>query len=450
MYSSGGLENVSSTEGDLLVNFFILRRQELGHSLPVQWSFAILHSSGSFILFVMRTQHNSNTVTFTRFGTRLRGFAALAIVGAMALGACGGDAENEAIEEVTEDTVAEVVEDACLNTALVDAANAEGQVNLIALPDSWANYKGILEAYRVKYPNIANPVANPDASSADELVAVETLAGQPTQPDALDVSPAIAQEVDTKGYWEPYEPCNWDEIPAVLKDPDGKWVAAYYGIMAIGTNTTVVDVAPTSFADLTKPEYKGLVSLNGDPRQSGAAFNAVVAAALANGGSFDDIMPGITYFADLKASGNLAGTDVTPAGVIAGETPIWLDWTYNYPGLAPTLAENGITLAIRVPTDGVHGGYYAQGVVKGAPNNNSAKLWINHLISDEGALGYLEGGAIPARFEALVASGKISEEAKANLPAPELIAQIKFPTQDQITKMKEALAASWGPLVADK
>jgi putative spermidine/putrescine transport system substrate-binding protein len=77
-------------------------------------------------------------------------------------------------------------------------------------------------------------------------------------------------------------------------------------------------------------------------------------------------------------------------------------------------------------------------------------LWINHLISDEGALGYLEGGAIPARFEALVASGKISEEAKANLPAPELIAQIKFPTQDQITKMKEALAASWGPLVADK
>ena len=118
------------------------------------------------------------------------------------------------------------------------------------MPDSWANYKGILEAYRVKYPDIANPVANPDASSADELVAVETLAGQPTQPDALDVSPAIAQEVDTKGYWEPYEPCNWDEIPAVLKDPDGKWVAAYYGIMAIGTNTTVVDVAPTSFADL--------------------------------------------------------------------------------------------------------------------------------------------------------------------------------------------------------
>ena len=74
----------------------------------------------------------------------------------------------------------------------------------------------------------------------------------------------------------------------------------------------------------------------------------------------------------------------------------------------------------------------------------------DHIISDEGALGYLEGGAIPARFEALVASGKVSEEAKKNLPAPELIAQIKFPTPAQIKVAKEKLAAEWGPKVADK
>lgn len=383
------------------------------------------------------------------FGSRFRSLAALALVGALALSACGSD--DEATDEtVAEEVTTDVASDVCPSQEIVDAAVAEAKVNLIALPDNWANYKGILASFREKHPEIENPVANPDASSADELVAVETLAGQETQPDALDVSPAIAQEVDSKDLWEPYKPCTWDEIPDFLKDADGKWVAAYYGIMAIGTNTTVVKTAPESFADLAKPEYKGLVSLNGDPREAGSAFNAVVAASLANGGSFDDIMPGIQYFADLKASGNLAGTDVTEASVIAGETPIWLDWTYNYPGLAPKLVENGITWAIRVPTDGVHGGYYAQGVVKGGPNNNAAKLWIEHIVSDEGALGYLEGGAIPARFEALVAAGKVSEEAKANLPAPELIAQIKFPTQDQIAKMKEALATNWGPMVADK
>ncbi|NBY45591.1 MAG: ABC transporter substrate-binding protein [Acidimicrobiia bacterium] len=405
------------------------------------------------VTLVRMTKNHMKITEKENSGSRWRKLSALLVVGTLALSACGSDdeADSEDSSETTAatDSVATASTD-CPSQEILDAANAEGKVNLIALPDNWANYKGILASFREKYPNIENPVANPDASSADELVAVETLKGQPDMPDALDVSPAIAQEVDTKGYWEPYKPCGWDEIPEVLKDPNGNWVAAYYGIMAIGTNTTVVENAPSSFAELAKPEYKGLVSLNGDPREAGAAFNAVVAASLANGGSFDDIMPGIKYFADLKASGNLAGTDVTEAGVISGETPIWLDWTYNYPGLAPKLVENGITWAIRVPTDGVHGGFYAQGVVKGGPNNNAAKLWIDHIISDEGALGYLEGGAIPARFEALVAAGKVSEESKKNLPDPALIAQIKFPTAEQVTAMKEALAANWGPMVADK
>lgn len=373
------------------------------------------------------------------------------------IAACGSD-DNESATTAPATTAAEAstptsaaeADTGCPSADIKTAADAEGQVNLIALPDNWANYKGILQAFRDKYPNVDNPVANPDASSADELVAVETLKGQPDQPDALDVSPAIAQEVDAKGYWEPYKPCGWDEIPDDLKDADGKWVAAYYGVMAIGSNDTIVSEAPTSFADLKNEKYKGLVSLNGDPREAGAAFAAVMAASLANGGSFDDIMPGIEYFAELKAAGILAGSDVTEATVLSGESAIWLDWTYNYPGFRPTLEENGITVSINVPSDGVYGGYYAQGVVKGSPHQNAAKLWIDHIISDEGALGYIEGGAVPARYKALVAAGKVSADLAKNLPDAKLIDGIKFPTKDQIAAAKEILAAQWGPMVADK
>ena len=382
------------------------------------------------------------------------------LVAGSLLSACGSDSSTSDSEttvdtatiESTLDTLAgdstEVAAD-CPAEDIVTAANAEAKVNLIALPDNWANYKGILQAFRDKYPEIENPVANPDASSADELTAVKTLAGQEDMPDNLDVSPAIAQQVADENLWEPYKPCLWDEIPETLKDPNGNWVAAYYGIMAIGTNTKVVTEAPTSFADLKDPKYKGQVSLNGDPREAGAAFAAVMAASLAHGGSFDDILPGIEYFAELKKSGNLTGTDVTEATVLSGETPIWIDWTYNYPGLAPKLVENGIEAAINVPTDGVYGGYYAQGVVKASPHQNAAKLWIDHIISDEGALGYIEGGAVPARYDALVKAGKVTEEMKKNLPAPELIASIAFPTQDQIAKAKEVLTAQWGTLVAN-
>ena len=369
---------------------------------------------------------------------------AFALASLLMLGACGSDSKSD-----TAATTTPAASD-CPSADIKTAADTEAQVNLIALPDNWANYKGILESFRTKYPMVKNPVANPDGSSADELTAVETLKGQADMPDALDVSPAIAQEVDTKGLWAPYKPCGFDEIPTDMKDPDGKWVAAYYGVMAIGANDTIVKTAPTSFKDLLDPMYKGQVALNGDPREAGAAFASVMAASIANGGSFDDIMPGIEYFAKLKASGNMTGTDVTEASVLSGDTPVWIDWTYNYPGLAPKLTENGITVSIKVPTDGVYGGYYAQGVVAGSPHQNAAKLWIDHIISDEGALGYIEGGAIPARFAALEAAGKITEDMKKNLPAASLLEGLKFPSQAQIAAAKEVLAKQWGPLVADK
>ena len=72
------------------------------------------------------------------------------------------------------------------------------------------------------------------------------------------------------------------------------------------------------------------------------------------------------------------------------------------------------------------------------------------MISDEGALGYIVGGAIPARFDALVAAGKVTPEMMKNLPDPALTAGIKFPSAEQVAKAKEVLTAQWGPLVADK
>ena len=53
-------------------------------------------------------------------------------------------------------------------------AKEEGNVNLIALPDTWANYGGILKSFRDTY-GLEAPVANPDGSSADELTAITTL-----------------------------------------------------------------------------------------------------------------------------------------------------------------------------------------------------------------------------------------------------------------------------------
>ncbi|MGV8968213.1 MAG: ABC transporter substrate-binding protein [Cellulomonas sp.] len=332
---------------------------------------------------------------------------------------------------------------------LATAATGEGKVNLIALPDTWANYGGILTSFRDTY-GLEAPVASPDASSADEITAIQTLRGQPDMPEVVDVGASFTKQLIDEGLADVYKPTGWDEIPDALKDPAGHWIASYYGVMAIATNTTLVKDAPASFKDLEDPKYKGQVTLNGDPREAGAAFGAVMAASLANGGSFDDITPGLEYFARLKASGNLQMIDVTQATLLSGEVPIALDWTYNFPAVKPMMTDAGFNLEVAVPSDGVYGGYYAQSVVTQAQHPCAARLFLEHLVGDDGALGYLKGGAIPARYAALVAAGKVDATLAANLPDAKTIDKIAFPTQPQIDAAKATLAAQWGPMVADK
>jgi putative spermidine/putrescine transport system substrate-binding protein len=332
---------------------------------------------------------------------------------------------------------------------LVADCKKEGQVNLIALPDSWANYKGILESFRTKYAGVKNPVASPDISSQEELDAIKNLKGQPDMPDNIDVSPAKALTAVTDGLWEPFKPTTFAQIPDNLKDPAGNYVNAYYGIMAFGANLTIIKNAPASFADLKKPEYKGQVALSNDPRKSGEAFAAVMAASIASGGSADDIMPGIKYFADLKKSGNFLTTQTTNATILSGETPLAIGWSYNVPGIEADLKKANIDFKVTFPSDGVYGSPYAQGVVKGSPHQACSKLWVEHILSDEGALGYLAGGAFPARYTELDKAGKIDAAAKKNLPPADLVAKVKFLTADQTAKANQALTDNWGPMVAD-
>ncbi len=92
--------------------------------------------------------------------------------------------------------------------------------------------------------------------------------------------------------------------PASAKSTDATWYGDYGGYVAIGYNPAKVKVPPTSFKDLLKPMYKNQIAINNNPTQASAAFSAVWAAALANGGSFGNIQPGISFFAKLHKDGN--------------------------------------------------------------------------------------------------------------------------------------------------
>ena len=327
--------------------------------------------------------------------------------------------------------------------ALVAAAQAEGKLNVIALPRDWANYGALMDGFTAKY-GIAIDDANPDGSSAQEIQAVKSLQGQDRAPDALDLGPSFAAIGVQRGLFSPYKVASWDSIPGGMKDPGGLWAGDYFGVVSFATNTNVVPVPPRRWDDLKKPAYKGMIALNGSPLGAAAAFAAVFAASLANGGSHDDIAPGVAFFGELARRGNLNPAAATgPALLVSGQAPIVINWDYLSLGYRD-LAAGKAKIEVVVPEGGApYGSYYCQAIPADAAHPNAAKLWQEYIYSDEGQLLFLAGYAHPARFADLAARGLIPAALAAKLPPAAPYAQVKFATQAQVAAAQKVLAASW-------
>lgn len=349
------------------------------------------------------------------------------------LAACGAsDSDNSAAEGQTiGDDIDEIAE----------LAKEEGEVRLIAYPETWANYKGHFEEFEKKY-GVDVVVDSPDASSAEELQAVKNLKGQDTQPDVLDIGYSFTTPATSQGLVGEYKPTTWDSIPDNLKSEDGSWVGAYYGVLEVAVNTDEVDV-PTSFEDLKDPQYRGKIALPGDPRQGASSIATVFAASLANGGSLDDIGPGIDYFAELADMGNLVPVSDAASALTTGEAAVVFDWNYNWKGREDQLKADGVKYETKILEDGVFGNYYAQPLTVDSPHPNAARLWVDWLTSDEGAEQYALGGAVPARFTELAKDGKLSQEALDNLPDPAILEKIELPNAEQGDAANAVIAQRW-------
>jgi len=324
---------------------------------------------------------------------------------------------------------------------LVAAAQEEGALNTIALPPDFANFGNIMDAFERKY-DVRVIRASPNASSAEELEAIKSLGGSDRAPDVVDLGPPFALRAVDQGLVSSYKSSKWDSIPRDLKDPNCFWVGDYWGVIAFGTNTAVVADVPISWHDLLDPKYKRQVAMNGGPRESGSAFAGVFAAALANGGSLDNIAPGVDFFAELKRSGNFIPVDATPGTIIQGETPITIDWDYGQLGYADEFAKR-IQWQVSVPTDGVFGNYYCQAISAQAPHPFAARLWQEFLFSDEGQLLWLAGFAHPARFQDLSDRKAIPRDLLDKLPSERAYQSVQFPNAEQTEAATAKVQEQW-------
>ncbi|WP_166878155.1 MULTISPECIES: ABC transporter substrate-binding protein [unclassified Salinibacterium] len=366
------------------------------------------------------------------------GIAAATAV-AITLAGCAADNGGDAATDV-DASAATSAEDFGGFDALVAAAEAEGELNVIALPDTWANYGEIIALFEETYDITVNS-ADPDVSSAEEIQAAENLKGQDTAPDVFDLGSAVA--LDSLDQFAPYQVETWDDIPADYKEETGLWVYDYTGLMSIGFDSDAVP-APETLDDLLGADYKGKVAINGDPTQAGAAAAAVQLVALQNGGTPDNIQPGIDWFSQLNDAGNFLPLDPTPATIASGETPVVFDWSYN--NLAEAKANEGQrNWEVTVLPGVAVGSYYNQAINVDAPNPAAARLWQEFIFSDDVQNLYLEAGAYPVRLAAMVEAGTVDQAALDSVgEAPEDLVQF---TAEQTEAASALLAEQWAAAI---
>ena len=352
----------------------------------------------------------------------------------------------EATEPAAEEAAAEAPAAAGMDE-LIAAAQAEGTLTTIALPRDWCNYGAAIDTFKAKYGLEVNEL-DPNAGSGDELEAIRANKDNqgPQAPDVIDVGFAFGPQAKEEGLIQPYKVATWDSIPAEVKDEEGYWYGDYYGVLAIQVNTDVVTEVPTDWADLLNPAYNGQVALAGDPRTSNQAIQSVYASSLANGGSLDDAAPGLDFWAQVNAAGNLVPVIASNATFATGETPITIQWDYLALANRDTFAGNPAT-EIVIPATGVFAGVYVQAISAYAPHPNAAKLWMEFLYSDEGQNIWLSGYCHPIRYNDMAARDVIPADLAAKLPAAELYANAVFPSLDQLTAAKDLITSQWDSVV---
>ncbi|MFE2162938.1 ABC transporter substrate-binding protein [Streptomyces lydicus] len=329
--------------------------------------------------------------------------------------------------------------------ALVKAAKEEGTLHAFALPRDWANYGALIDGFEKKY-GIKVEVENPDGASQDEINAVTSRKGQGRAPDVLDLGSSFAYSAAQQDLLARYRVADYIDIPDGQKDTLSRWYNGYGGYISIGCDANRVKTCPTTFKELLKPEYKGQVALNGNPTKSGSAFGTVFAAALANGGSFDFIQPGLDFFAKLKKNGNYTPVQSTSATILKGRTPIVLDWDYLNAKYADEFKGKGLDWQVAVPEDGKFSQYYSQAINKDAPHPAAARLWEEYLYSAEGQNLWLKGYARPALMVAMEKNGTLDKTAAAKLP--KVSGAPTIPTESQMDYAKEDIAQGWGKAVS--
>ncbi len=182
----------------------------------------------------------------------------------------------------------------------------------------------------------------------------------------------------SKDLTTPYASRYATKTPAQFRDPANYYIGLYVGPLTFVTNTDRAKELgiepPKSWADLLKPEYKGLIRV-ANPNSSGTAYN-VLTTMLDVLGTEDAMMD---YMKDLDKnidqytkSGSAPGKSVA-----TGEIPIAIGYAHDQVKLKAA----GAPVVITAPSEGTGYELASMSLVKGGKDSVNAKKLYDWILS---------------------------------------------------------------------
>ena len=306
----------------------------------------------------------------------------LALVMVFALAACGSTAETPAATEAPaaepETPAEEPAAEADPMEDLIAAAKAEGELTVYGSCEEEylaAACQHFQELYGIKvnYQRLSTGEVQAKIEEENGNPSADVWFGGTTDPYNV-----LAKE----DLLEPYAAQNASHlISDMYKDAEGKWYGIYKGILGFMVNTDELErlglEAPADWADLLKPEYKGLIWLS---NYNTAGTAKLVINTMIQKYGHDE---GIQYLVDLDK--NIEVYTKSGSGpsknVGTGECVIGIGFLHD--GITQIVDNEYGNIALIIPSSGTSFEVGATAMFKGAKHPNAAKLWIEYALSPE-------------------------------------------------------------------
>lgn len=348
----------------------------------------------------------------------VRQIAALALAAPLVLAACGTSAQaggNGGVDKTPPN--------------LTEAGKEAKSFYTVSQPDDWNNYgqfwQALCDTHKWGCNGFAstgpgagkNRTDNDDASSAD-VISEFLDKNSSKDPVCGDIGIAFAPLLQAQHAGIRYVPTGAENLPSAYHGSDDSWWAVVTGVPTFLVNTDKVKNPPKSWADLEKPEYKGLIAIK-DPTQSGTAQAMVLAAASAFAhGKGLDLDAAMKYFAKLQSEGQFNPAGFDEAAFESGETPIFIGYDFTNIATQRAAEKAGVHATVTVPTDG---SIFAPSVMPCSANTKQqdlAKAALDFAFSDQGQEIFARAGGHPIKY--VTGEMKLPESAKKNwLPEAE-------------------------------